>query len=63
MDKTQKYQEVFIYDLHSDPASLGSLRDSIEIGDTFDYNNLSYEVTDVERVSQYLMVKRYEKPK
>jgi hypothetical protein len=48
----------YYYDLHSDIANLGPLRDTLQAGETFDHNGVTWEIIEREDFNQCFAVKK-----
>jgi len=48
--------KIYYYDLISDLANLGSLRDTLKVGETFDHNDKTYEILEREDFNQCFVI-------
>ena len=53
--------KVYYYDLQSDIANLGSLRDTLEVGETFTHNDQTFEIIEREEFNQCFVIQKVEK--
>tara|TARA_Y100000004_G_scaffold29982_1_gene31142 strand:+ start:209 stop:565 length:357 start_codon:yes stop_codon:yes gene_type:complete len=52
--------KVYYYDLQSDIANLGSLRDTLQKGDTFTHNDQEFEIIEREEFNQCFVIQKVE---
>lgn len=50
--------KVYYYDLQSDIANLGSLRDTLQEGDTFTHNDQTFEIIEREEFNQCFVIQK-----
>lgn len=56
MQKDMFDNKIYYYDLISDLADLGSLRDTLKVGETFDHDNKTYEILEREDFNQCFVI-------
>ncbi len=49
---------IYYYDLHNDPAKLGTWRDLLKVDDTFTWNGYTYVILDKKAADQHWMIER-----
>ena len=51
-------ENIYYYDLQSDIANLGSLRDTLEVGETFTHNDQTFEIIEREEFNQCFVIQK-----
>jgi|TARA_B100000085_G_scaffold285277_1_gene320764 hypothetical protein len=56
MQKDMFDRKIFYYDLIGDIANLGTERDRLKVGETFEHNGVTYEILEREEFNQCFVI-------